>query len=89
MYTAYTACTDFDQLVYLAAKALGGYSWEKVGKVWYKTMTTSGRIPVDCNFEMFAKVTIDVAGQEEFGSEVRDAIRKAWEQVGVTVPEPE
>ncbi|KAF1831794.1 peptidase M4 thermolysin, partial [Decorospora gaudefroyi] len=46
---------------YLAAKALGGYSWEKAAKVWYKTMT-SGRIPVDCDFATFAAVAVDVAG---------------------------
>lgn len=40
---------------YLAAKAPGGYSWEKAGKVWYKTMT-SGRIPVDYDFKTFAAV---------------------------------
>jgi Zn-dependent metalloprotease len=70
---------------YLAAKALGGYSWERAGKVWYRTMT-SGRIPVDCDFETFARVTVDVAGEGEFeGMEVREAVRAAWEQVGVSV----
>jgi Zn-dependent metalloprotease len=70
---------------YLAAKRLGGYSWEKAGKVWYKTMT-SGKIPVDCDFVTFAGVTVDVAGEGELeGTEVREAIRSAWEQVGVSV----
>ncbi|ORY01581.1 peptidase M4 thermolysin [Clohesyomyces aquaticus] len=68
---------------YLAATALGGYSWEKVGKVWYQTMV-SGKIPRDCTFERFAETTVEVAG-EVFPSDkaVGDAVKKAWEDVGV------
>lgn len=68
---------------YLAATSIGGYSWEKAGKVWYKTMT-SGRIPFECDFETFAKVTVQVAGEilpDDQSAQTK--IRDAWRQVGV------
>lgn len=71
---------------YLAAKALGGFSWEKAGKVWFKTMT-SGLIPVDCDFETFAAVTIKIAGNEFPDMSVQKAVRDAWTAVGVSVVE--
>ena len=67
---------------YLAAKALGGKSWEKAGKVWYKTMT-SGKIPFRCDFKTFANVTVELAGSEFADASVRKAIRDAWVKVGV------
>ncbi|KAH7066062.1 extracellular metalloprotease precursor [Paraphoma chrysanthemicola] len=66
---------------YLAAKAIGGNSWDKAGKVWYKTMT-SGKIPYTCDFETFANVTVEIAAKE-FGGSVEKAIRDAWVKVGV------
>lgn len=68
---------------YLASLAIGGKSWEKAGKVWYKTMT-SGRISADCEFKAFADVTVDIAGKE-FASEpiVAQSIKAAWTKVGV------
>ncbi|EON63915.1 hypothetical protein W97_03143 [Coniosporium apollinis CBS 100218] len=70
---------------YLAAKRLGGYSWEKAGKVWYKTML-SGRIPWECKFAEFAAVTVEVAEQEfPNDASVKDAIRDAWDKVGVVI----
>ncbi|KAJ9648783.1 hypothetical protein H2201_005043 [Coniosporium apollinis] len=70
---------------YLAAKRIGGNSWEKAGKVWYKTMT-SGKIPKDCDFTTFAAVTVEIAGQE-FPNDpsVKDAIREAWAKVGIVI----
>ncbi|KEF58231.1 uncharacterized protein A1O9_06157 [Exophiala aquamarina CBS 119918] len=70
---------------YLAAKSLRGYSWEKAGKVWYKTMT-SGKIPSNCDFATFAAVTVDVAGKEFIDASVENAIRDAWVKVGVLAP---
>lgn len=65
---------------YLAAVALGGYSWEKAGQIWWKTMN-SGRIPTRCTFLQFADVTVDVA-EEDF--KVGKVVRKAWDDVGVS-----
>ncbi|CAN9092697.1 unnamed protein product [Alternaria alternata] len=67
---------------YLAAKSLGGYSWEKAGKVWYKTMI-SGKIEPTCNFKTFAKATVDVAGEEFDDKSVQKAVHDAWVKVGV------
>ncbi|KAF2129149.1 thermolysin family peptidase [Dothidotthia symphoricarpi CBS 119687] len=67
---------------YLAATAIGGNSWEKAGKVWYKTMM-SGKIPVQCDFETFANVTVKVAAEEFPDADVKDKIRDAWVKVGV------
>ncbi|OAL43172.1 extracellular metalloprotease precursor [Pyrenochaeta sp. DS3sAY3a] len=67
---------------YLAAKSLGGNSWEKAGKVWYKTMI-SGKIPLRCDFKTFANVTVETAGKEFPDASVGDAIRDAWVKVGV------
>lgn len=67
---------------YLAAKSLGGNSWEKAGKVWYKTMI-SGKIPPRCDFKTFANVTVEIAGKEFTDALVGDAIRDAWVKVGV------
>jgi Zn-dependent metalloprotease len=66
---------------YLAAKTLGGNSWDKAGMVWYRTMT-SGKIPFTCDFVTFANVTVEIAGRE-FGGSVKKAIRDAWVKVGV------
>ncbi|KAK3332942.1 metalloprotease [Cercophora scortea] len=66
---------------YLAAVAFGGYSWEKAGQVWWKTMN-SGRVPPRCTFIQFADVTTEVA-EELFGDEGAKIVRAAWTEVGV------
>lgn len=68
---------------YLAAVAFGGYSWEKAGQIWWKTLN-SGRIPAKCSFKQFADVTIDVA-EEEFDKDAGNVVRKAWAQVGIVI----
>ncbi|KAG6038334.1 hypothetical protein E4U41_004307 [Claviceps citrina] len=67
---------------YLAAAAFGGYSWEKAGQIWWKTMT-SGNIPARCTFKQFADVTVDCA-EEAFGEDAAKIVRKAWTDVGVS-----
>lgn len=66
---------------YLASVAFGGYSWEKAGQVWWKTMN-SGRIPPKCTFLQYADVTVDIA-QETFGDDAAKIVRNAWNEVGV------
>jgi Zn-dependent metalloprotease len=61
--------------------AFDGYSWEKAGKIWWKTLTTH-RIPAKCTFYQFADATVDVAG-ELFGSDEANIVRAAWNEVGV------
>ncbi|EON64524.1 hypothetical protein W97_03757 [Coniosporium apollinis CBS 100218] len=71
---------------YKAATRLEGSSWDKVGRVWYKTMT-SGEILPDCNFHRFAEVTVKIA-KTEFNQDqsVWEAIHAAWGEVGIRVP---
>jgi Zn-dependent metalloprotease len=66
---------------YLAARAFGGFAWEKAGKIWYDTLCDN-RLSQDATFDAFAKLTIDHAGQR-FGAEAAHAVQQAWAQVGI------
>jgi len=67
---------------YLIATELGGYSWEKAGKVWYTVLTTMAQH--DSNFSNFAKMTIQAAGNlYGQGSTEQKAFQKGWSQVKV------
>jgi Zn-dependent metalloprotease len=67
---------------YLAAMALGGYAWEKTGKIWYLTLRDGLR--PRASFKQAAESTIFVAGSL-YGqdSNERKAVQSAWQQVGV------
>ena len=67
---------------YLAAVGIGGYAWEKAGKIWY--IALRDRLRSQSNFARAAKVTIDIAG-ELYGTNGKEqqAVRQAWQQVGV------
>ncbi len=68
---------------YLAATALGGYAWEKAGRIWYHTLVV-GAVPPDAHFHTFAQATLRTAGVL-FGvaSEEWRAVAEAWVRVGV------
>lgn len=68
---------------YKAAMAVGGKSWEKVGKVWYQSLTGFAASP-SLKMGAFAKRTRTQAGTL-FPSEpaVKTAIDKAWTAVGL------
>ena len=65
---------------YLAATGMGGNAWDGAGKVWYAALTSG--IGPDTDFAGFAAAT--VAAAEAVSPEAADAVRSAWEQVGVT-----
>jgi len=67
---------------YLAATEIGGYAWEKAGKIWYTALTT--RLKPDSNFADAAHITIEIAGQL-YGADSPEqkAVSNAWQQVGV------
>lgn len=71
---------------YLAATAIGGYAWEKAGRIWY--ITLRDRLRLWSNFSLAAYHTIAVA-KELYGdnSKEHNAVRDAWKQVGVQ-PKP-
>ena len=69
---------------YLTAKELGGYAWEKAGKIWYVTLTE--RLRERSDFQKAADSTFQVArnlyGE---GSPEENAIQKAWNLVGIKI----
>jgi Zn-dependent metalloprotease len=71
---------------YLAATAIGGYAWEKPGRIWYETIR-DGRVKEDTKFEEFANITVDVALRTPgCGEAEQKAVADAWAQVGVLRP---
>ncbi|OUL36649.1 peptidase M4 family protein [Nostoc sp. T09] len=67
---------------YLVAIEIGGYAWEKAGKIWY--ITLRDRLRSRSNFSKAAHHTISVAGElYGQGSKEQNAVRNAWKQVGV------
>ena len=68
---------------YLAAKEIGGYAWEKAGRIWYETLRDS-HLRQNTGFSRFARLTIDVAGRlYGSSSEEKGAVTNAWTEVGV------
>jgi Zn-dependent metalloprotease len=70
---------------YLAATNIGGYAWEKAGRIWYETLRDPQLRP-NWGFLRFARLTIAVAGRLfGDGSTEQEAVRDGWGQVGITV----
>ncbi len=67
---------------YLAATEIGGYAWEKAGKIWYVSLCE--KLDSKANISQGAEVTIAVAG-ELYGqaSSEQKAVENAWKEVGV------
>jgi Thermolysin metallopeptidase, alpha-helical domain/Thermolysin metallopeptidase, catalytic domain/TIR domain len=70
---------------YLVATELGGYSWEKAGRIWYDTLT-DGRLKPDAQFSDLARLTFDNA-RRLYGikSDEAQAVKRGWETVGIKV----
>lgn len=68
---------------YLAAVAIGGFSWEAPGHIWYEALRASSP---NTQFQDFADTTYAKAGQlYGGGSTIQKAIREAWREVGVRI----
>ena len=65
---------------HLAATGIGGTSWDGAGKIWYAALTSG--ITAETDFAGFAAATVSAA--QAVSAEAADAVRSAWEQVGVT-----
>ncbi|MCF4969965.1 M4 family metallopeptidase [Nostoc sp. CMAA1605] len=67
---------------YLAATAMGGYAWEKAGKIWY--IALRDRLRSKANFQQAADITVQIA-KELYGegSTEHQAVNQAWQKVGV------
>ena len=67
-----------------AANEIGGYAWEKTGKIWYVTLRD--RLRENSDFQDTANLTYDVAGNlYGKGSSEQKAILTAWNKVGVSI----
>ncbi|HYT58878.1 MAG TPA: M4 family metallopeptidase [Haliangiales bacterium] len=67
---------------YRVATSLGGFAWDKAGKIWYDTLTNV--IGPNTSFEQAADATIRSAGNlYGNGSQEQQAVQSAWKQVGV------
>jgi len=70
---------------YLAATNLGGFAWEKAGRIWYETLRDP-RLRQNTGFKRFAKLTVLVADRlYGAGSIEASAVADAWKQVGLPV----
>jgi Zn-dependent metalloprotease len=68
---------------YTIAKAVGGKSWDKVGQIWYRSMTGFGPTPA-MKMKGFANRTRTVAAQLYAGdSAVAGAVDAGWNKVGL------
>ena len=70
---------------YLASKFIGGYAWERSGRIWYETLRDSRLRPAS-GFKRFARLTVNNAGRlfGEAGNETK-AVRDAWSEVGISL----
>jgi Zn-dependent metalloprotease len=68
---------------YLAATELGGYAWEKAGRIWYETLRDK-RLRKTATFSQFARYTA-LNADHLFGTAARKAIAEAWVAVGIKV----
>lgn len=67
---------------YLAALAIGGFAWEKIGQIWYVALRDVLR--ANATFSTAATATLNVAGQlYGVSSPEQQAVRQAWKAVGV------
>lgn len=67
---------------YLAATGEGGYSWEKIGKIWYNTLISA---EPTANFSEFASSTVGFA-RKLYGGNIENIVGQAWMSVGVDIP---
>lgn len=68
---------------YLTATALGGYAWDKAGRIWYDTLRDP-QLKSTGGFRSFARATVRQA-QTRFGAAAAevDAVRAGWAGVKV------
>ena len=64
---------------YKAAKAVGGHSWDKVGQIWYKALTTPPPNP-NTTMVQFANLTRSLSASDV---PLHNAIHAAWVAVGL------
>ena len=69
---------------YLVATILGGFAWERAGRIWYTALTK--KLSATATFQEAADATFEVAGELfGVGKAEQPAVRQAWSQVGIQV----
>lgn len=69
---------------YLIATTIGGYAWEKAGKIWY--ITLKDKLVSSSNFQDGATKTHQTAGELfGVGSAEQQAVKNGWAAVGLNV----
>jgi len=67
---------------YIAAMEIGGYAWEKTGRIWY--ITLRDKLNPTSDFQEAAQQTLQVAAELfGVGSLEQQAVSKGWAEVGI------
>jgi len=69
---------------YLVATRLGGFAWEKAGRIWYEAIRDPRIVP-DITFVDFARITIMAATRLYGTGAESEAVQAGWEEVGIRV----
>jgi Zn-dependent metalloprotease len=70
---------------YLAAIGLGGYAWEKAGRIWYEALRDSA-LRENTGFRRFASLTVLTAARlHGAGGPEQAIVARAWAAVGINV----
>src|SRR5512143_2658625 len=69
---------------YLMAVAMGGFAWEKAGRIWY--VAARDKFSNNTDFQAAANLTFQAAG-ELFGVDGHEqqAVKYGWDGVGITI----
>lgn len=69
---------------YLMAVAMGGFAWEKAGRIWY--VAARDRFSSNTDFQAAASLTYQVAGDlYGSGSQEQQAVGYGWDGVGIAI----
>ncbi len=69
---------------YVAATEIGGYAWEKAGRIWYKALTD--KLQANSSFQDAANMTFQAATElYGAGSSEENAVKAGWAAVGITI----
>lgn len=70
---------------YRIAVDLGGNAWDKLGTIWYRTLT-AGRLSPNAEFQDVVDLTSEIAGEfHGVGSVEQRAVNKGWADAGLQV----
>lgn len=69
---------------YVAAYNMGGYAWEKAGKIWYGALTDKAQLKSNATFSDVRKATLKIAG-DLFGKKSAEvqAVKDGWDAAKV------